>query len=199
VTNVADAVIILVIPARGKRRNGEKRLTFNGRHQGVPAMRTQSLLAICCSTAAALAVSACGGAGKSTAQATTAPTLQIPTSTPLPSALSAQAPPAGFPIGNYSGVLASQDDAPGTLSLDGDGRYQIVGGPAAGPLDIRGVYAVSGVQITFHETVGALCDQPGTYAWQSSGNTLKLTVVTDTCAGGARASDFAEHLWTRKP
>jgi len=163
-------------------------------------MRTQSLLAICCFSAAAFAVSACGGASRSTAQATTAPTpLHIPTPTPLPSPLAAQPPPAGFPTGSYSGVLASQNDGPGTLTLSGDGTYHVVGGPTPGPLDIRGVYAVSGDQVTFQETVGALCDQSGTYSWLISGKTLKFTVVKDTCAGGARGNDFAEHPWTRMP
>jgi hypothetical protein len=52
--------------------------------------------------------------------------------------------------------------------------------------------------VTFQETVGALCGKPGIYTWQLAANTLKLMVVEDSCGGGARANDFAEHPWVKQ-
>jgi len=74
-----------------------------------------------------------------------------------------------------------------------------VKGSTADSIDIFGVYTVSGSGITFLETMNGLCTSVGSYTWQISGNALKLTVVKDTCAGGARATDLAEHPWIKQP
>jgi hypothetical protein len=108
------------------------------------------------------------------------------------------APPPGFPTGTYAGVLSSSGGAPGTLTLNADGTWRIKGS-APDSLDVAGVYTVSGSGITFLETVNANCTNAGSYMWQLTGNTLKLTVVKDTCAGGARGNDFAEHPWVKQP
>jgi hypothetical protein len=116
--------------------------------------------------------------------------------TPLPSPVP---PPAGFPTGTYTGVLASQGGAPGTLTLSPNGSYHIVGGTTSNGLDISGFYTVSGNGLSFQETVNQFCDYPGTYTWQISGNTLQLTKVNDLCGGGLRGRDFAEHAWIKQP
>ena len=165
-------------------------------------MKAQRLLATCGVASAAFAVSACGSPGGSAAQAAPLPltatsqTLQIPTSTARPSPVP---PPAGFPTATYAGFLESTSGAPGTLTLKSDGTYHIFGGPASDQLDIAGDYTVSGETITFQETVDAICSTPGTYTWRISGNTLQLTVVHDTCGGGDRSLDFAEHPWVKQP
>lgn len=163
-------------------------------------MRTSPILAIYGVTALAVAASACGGSGGSTAQpatsapAATSPRVPIATATPLPSPVPA---PAGFPTGLYSGFLESAHGAPGTLTLNPDGTYRILG--ASEQLDIAGDYTVSGDGITFLETINANCSIPGQYTWRISGSTLKLSVVKDLCAGGARGNDFAEHPWIKQP
>ena len=163
-------------------------------------MRTRRILAICAISAGALVATACGSASSSTAPAATSAaaisqTASTPTTTALPSPVP---PPAGFPTGTYAGNLGSDSGAPGTLTLNADGTYHIKGA-TSGSIDIFGVYTVSGSGITFVETLNGLCTNVGSYTWQFTGSTLKLAVVKDTCAGGARSVDFAEHPWVKQP
>ena len=159
-------------------------------------MDTRSLPAAFGLILVAVAARACGGSSRSAAPAVAPQATQLPAQIPTDTPLVAAPPPAGFPTGTYTGVISSLDDIPGTLVFNVDGTYHIFGGTAANGFDIHGVYAVSTDQITIHETTGALCDSSGLYTWQRSGKTLKLTVIKDTCAGGARSNDFAEHPWT---
>ena len=163
-------------------------------------MRTRRILAICAVSVGALVATACGSSTSSTASAATSQTAtpqtaSTPTTTALPSPVP---PPAGFPTGTYAGNLASSGGAPGALTLNPDGTYHIKGS-TSDAIDISGVYTVSGSGITFLETVNANCTNVGSYTWQLTGNTLKFTVVKDTCAGGARGNDFAEHPWIKQP
>ena len=163
-------------------------------------MRTRRILAICAISVGALVATACGSASSSTTPAaTSAAAIAQPASAPTATALPAPVPPpTGFPTGTYAGNLGSDSGAPGTLTLNADGTYRIRGA-TSGSIDITGVYTVSGSGITFLETVNAICANVGSYTWQITGNTLKLAVVKDTCAGGARSVDFSEHPWVKQP
>ena len=163
-------------------------------------MSTRRILATCAISVGALVATACGTSSGSTAPAaTSAAAIAQPASTPTTTALpSPVPPPTGFPTGTYAGNLGSDSGAPGTLTLNADGTYRIKGA-TSDSIDISGVYTVAGSGITFVETHNATCTTGGSYTWQITGNTLKLTVVKDTCAGGARSVDFSEHPWVKQP
>ena len=101
-------------------------------------------------------------------------------------ALAATSPLAGV----YQTVITGQKGQAAVLngtwliSFAPNGAYAVVKEPSSSTLLIGGSSSVAGTTIVFHDKTGPLaCVASGRYSWKLIGKTLKLTKLTDTCAG----------------
>ncbi|HJU07843.1 MAG TPA: hypothetical protein VJ727_05105 [Rhodanobacteraceae bacterium] len=99
------------------------------------------------------------------------------------------APAADFPAGTYA--------EPGfTLAFDSNGHFR---GSQKDAVKVEGDYAVSGNQVTFTDTSGPWAcpaKQTGTYRWESNGDTLTFSKVSDACKD--RVNSLTPHSWKKQ-
>lgn len=159
----------------------------------------------------AMTVTACGATSNPTSalSPTPPPASASPPVDPCRASLTATPAPKEFPIGTYTANLSASQvstltlQGTNTLQLNPDGTYVVSN---AGEGAISGIFCVTGPQVTIHETGSSICGRLGSgldhfgagiYAWTASGNSLKFTLVHDTCDNGIRATQFTTSPWTK--
>jgi len=100
-----------------------------------------------------------------------------------------------FPTGIYEPAQPSSTSRITEFELAEEGTFAVV---YYNGLEARGTYAVSDGQITLDESPDSPCfGYPITMSWTSSGTTLTLKTVQDTCPA-MPTTDWAGE-WARRP
>lgn len=101
---------------------------------------------------------------------------------------------AAFAVG---GVACSGDDASPPAAQTAPARDGEAEEPEPTGDELSGTLTVEGDRLVLTDDPG--CPEAvGTYQWSLTDGVLTLTVVSDDCAGGQRASDLTVLAWTRQ-